>query len=199
MTVPFPDVQGFAGATGVGLLVMTAIYLITIVFATNLPEIAKAWVQGREWGAFSFVPLVLVAYVVGLLAMAAVDWAVACAPIAVMQAGPAANQYIQLEQEAAILSGGVVAFALFAVAALLHVTALPGWKPTLLAATLLCVIVAAGSFLLARNKHSAAEVLSKAIASSSGKPTQGSTKSAANPAKPDQGTKPDTTATTATN
>lgn len=161
MNIPFPDIQGFAGATGVGLLVLVGMYLLVIVFADNLPSVANAWIQRKEWGGLSFVPLVLVAYVIGLLAMALVGSTLGqdSTVVVTAPAGASVNEYVQLKQEAAILSGAVAAFALLAVAAVAQAFSWRGWAPTLIFSAILSAAVACGSYKMAYNKMSAASEL----------------------------------------
>ena len=73
MPTLFQGIQGFAGASGVGILCLVGLFFIVSVFATNLPYLATLLTSSSNWAAIAAVPILVVAYVVGLLAIALVD------------------------------------------------------------------------------------------------------------------------------
>ena len=122
MPTLFQSIQGFAGASGVGVLCLAGLFLAASVFANNLPVIAKDLLASPNWSAVANLPLLVVAYVIGLLAIAFVDGGtrLTSSGISALSNGAVAARYGQLEQEAEILSGSVVGFFLLGVAALLN-------------------------------------------------------------------------------
>lgn len=73
MPTLFQGIQGFAGASGVGILCLVGLFFIVSVFATNLPYLATLLISSANWAGIATVPVLVVAYVVGLLAIALVD------------------------------------------------------------------------------------------------------------------------------
>jgi hypothetical protein len=161
MPTLFQSIQGFAGASGVGVLCLAGLLLGASSFATNLPVVATDLLASSNWSAVAALPLIVVAYVIGLLAIALVDGVtrLTSSDISALSNGAVAARYGQLEQEAEILSGSVVGFLLLGVAALLNILMFPGWTRTLLFAAALCGVIAAGAFKMSRTKHAAASAL----------------------------------------
>jgi hypothetical protein len=60
-------IQGFAGASGVGILCLSALFFGGSVFATNLPTLADFVASSKTWSGIVTVPILVVAYVVGCL------------------------------------------------------------------------------------------------------------------------------------
>jgi hypothetical protein len=73
MSTLFQSIQGFAGASGVGVLCLLGLFLIVSVFAENLPALATLLLGSNNWSAIATLPILVVAYVIGLLAIALVD------------------------------------------------------------------------------------------------------------------------------
>ena len=74
-----------------------------------------------------------------------------------------AARYGQLEQEAEILSGSVVGFALLSVAALLNTIVFPGWARTLVFASVSAGTIAVGAWRMSRSKREKAAALVAAV------------------------------------
>ena len=125
MPTLFQGIQGFAGASGVGILCLVGLFFIVSVFATNLPYLLSLLVSSSNWAAIAAVPVLVVAYVLGLLAIALVDRGSQTASLSQLVEGPVAMRYGQLEQEAEILSGSVVGFLLLSIAAAVNTLAFP--------------------------------------------------------------------------
>ena len=107
---------------------LTAFFWGSSVFATNLPVVAELIVVSRTWSGIVTIPILVVAYVVGVLAIAVVEGATneGTAELDALQ-GLAAQRFSQLEQEAEILSGSVIGFLLLGSAGFLNIRAYPGW------------------------------------------------------------------------
>src|SRR5688572_26621654 len=161
MPTLFQGIQGFAGASGVGILCLVGLFFIVSVFATNLPYLATLLIGSSNWAAIAAVPILVVAYVVGLLAIALVDNAnqLTVSTFAGLIEGPIAMRYGQLEQEAEILSGSVVGFLLLSIAALANTMAFPGWTRTLVFSAILSGAIAGSAWVMSRSKHRAAAAL----------------------------------------
>lgn len=161
MPTLFQAVQGFAGASGVGMLCLTGLFLIVSVFATNLPLVTTWLVADANWSALVSLPVLVVAYVVGLLAIASVE---ACTPatdldIQGLRDPAIASRYSKLEQEAEILSGSVVGFALLGLAALANIRSFSGWTRTLLFTAALCLTLSLLAWKMTRVKRTLAAQL----------------------------------------
>ena len=161
MPIPFQTISGFAGASGVGILCLIALFLIVSVFATNLLTVATLLIASSSWSAIATLPLLVVAYVVGLLAIALIDPAKrsTISEMNTLREGPLAARYVQLEQEGEILSGSVIAFLLLGCASLLNLMVFPGWTRTLLFSAVLCGLIALSAWKMSRTKHNAASGL----------------------------------------
>jgi hypothetical protein len=91
------------------MLCLTGLYLIVSVLATNLPLVTTALVADTNWSAVVSLPMRVVAYVVGLLAITLVEtWSPSTPPdVESLPRSSVAPRYAQLDQEAEILSGSV--------------------------------------------------------------------------------------------
>ena len=69
--VPWQSIQGFSGATAVGSLVFVAWALITNAFADNLFPVINVYSQSPTWAIVTAVPLLSLAYLLGLLSIGA--------------------------------------------------------------------------------------------------------------------------------
>src|SRR5687768_3670707 len=145
MPTLFQNIQGFAGASGVGVVCLIGLFLTVSVFADNLPKVATLLLDSSSWSAVGTLPLLVVAYVIGLLAIAVVDRStpLTSTGIAALGSGAVAARYGQLVQEAEILSGSVVGFVLLGGAALFNIMAFPGWTRTMVFTGALCTGIAA--------------------------------------------------------
>jgi hypothetical protein len=165
MPTLFQAVLGFAGASGVGMLCLTGLYLTVSVFATNLPLVTTSLVTDTNWSAVVSLPMLVVAYVVGLLAIASVE---ACGPsttpdVEGLRDPAVAPRYAKLDQEAEILSGSVVGFALLGVAAIANIRSFSGWTRTLLFTAALCLTLSFLAWKMSRAKRAlAAHLLQRA-------------------------------------
>jgi hypothetical protein len=57
-------IQGFAGASGVGVMCLTALFFGASVFATNLPALVDFIAVSTTWSGIVTIPILVVAYVV---------------------------------------------------------------------------------------------------------------------------------------
>ena len=158
MPTLFQSIQGFAGASGVGVLCLVGLFLTVSVFAGNLPVLTTRFLDSPNWSQVATLPVLVVAYVIGLLAIALVDRGTRLtrAGIGALSQAAIAARYGQLEQEAEILSGSVVSFVLLGFAALVNTMAFPGWNRTLMFTGALCGVIAGGAWRMSRMKHAAA-------------------------------------------
>jgi len=155
-------IQGFAGASGVGVMCLTALFFGTSVFATNLPALADFIAVSTTWSGIVTIPILVVAYVVGVLAIAVVEGVTSAGDVELdALQGLAAQRFSQLEQEAEILSGSVIGFLLLAGAALLNVWAYPGWARTLVICGVSSLVTAVGAWRVSRAKHQSAARLAR--------------------------------------
>ena len=122
-------------------------------------------VTDTNWSAVVSLPMLVVAYVVGLLAIASVE---ACGPsttpdVEGLRDPAVAPRYAKLDQEAEILSGSVVGFALLGVAAIANIRSFSGWTRTLLFTAALCLTLSFLAWKMSRAKRAlAAHLLQRA-------------------------------------
>jgi hypothetical protein len=161
MPALFQSIQGFAGAAGVGVLCLVGLFLIVSGFAENLPIVATVLLGSSTWSAVATLPILVVAYVIGLLAIASVDRerGLTASAVRALSATPLAARYAQVEQEAEILSGSVVGFVMLGVAALVNALMFPGWARTLMFASVVSGTIAAGAWRTSRSKRDKAAAL----------------------------------------
>src|SRR5215212_9688930 len=100
----FQSIQGFAGAAGVGILCLVGLFLIVSGLAENLPTVATLLLSSSGWSAVATFPILVVAYVIGLVAIASVDSGrgLTASAVRALSATPLAARYAQVEQEAEI-------------------------------------------------------------------------------------------------
>lgn len=161
MPTLFQGIQGFAGASGVGILCLVGLFLSVSVFADNLPAIATLLLASSNWSAIASIPVLVVAYVIGLLAISLVDRPnrLTGRGIDALSHDAVALRYGQLEQEAEILSGSVVGFVLLGIAAVLNTMVFPGWSRTLAFTGVMCGLISVAAWKMSRHKHAAAAAL----------------------------------------
>jgi hypothetical protein len=145
---------------------LTALFFGASVFATNLPALADFIAVSTTWSGIVTIPILVVAYVVGVLAIAVVESVTGpgIVELDTLQ-GLAAQRFSQLEQEAEILSGSVIGFLLLAAAAFLNVWAYPGWARTLIICGAASVVTALGAWRVSRVKHQTAAGLARRASS----------------------------------
>jgi hypothetical protein len=167
MTVPFESIQGFAGPAGVGVLCLVAIFFIVSAFADNLPSKLKQ--TAPSWGAVATVPVLLVGYVLGLLAITVVLRPSSADVLALAGAAdsPAVSQYLKTMNEAEVLGGSVLAFILLALGAGAATISLDGWRRTLGTAAAVSLLLAFGSWRVSTYKLEDARRLAAALENSS--------------------------------
>jgi hypothetical protein len=159
-------IQGFAGASGVGVMCLTALFFGASVFATSLPALADFIAVSTTWSGIVTIPLLVVAYVVGVLAIAIVERFTNAGNVELdALQGLAAQRFSQLEQEAEILSGSVIGFLLLSAAAFLNVWAYPGWARTLMICGAASFVTAVAAWNISRAKHQAAARLARGTGS----------------------------------
>ena len=69
--VPWQSIQGFSGAIAVGSIVFVDWALITNAFADNLFPVINLYSQSPTWAIVTAVPLLSLAYLLGLLCIGA--------------------------------------------------------------------------------------------------------------------------------
>jgi len=158
--VPWQSIQGFSGATAVGSLVFVAWALITNAFADNLFPVINVYSQSPTWAIVTAVPLLSLAYLLGLLSIGAGEALMIlfkfvpanCLDERQMDSseptGFVCARYQQLRQDAEILAGSALALGLLAVGAVLHAWRIEGWRRFLISVAVCATVVAVGSFAL---------------------------------------------------
>src|SRR5678815_4223526 len=171
MQVPTQSIQGFSGSVAVGGLVLTSLLLLIGAFATSLFAAVDFLSHSPAWAIVVAVPVAALSYVVGLLTTAVaeslfalVGWVPRMATVQELQKIHRKNEfvigrYLQLRQEAESLAGGSLALVVFALACLCASFAGAGWRPTLLSASAMCVVLAVGSCALSVSRYRAVSAI----------------------------------------
>lgn len=147
-----------AGATGVGTLCLLALFLFLDGCAPKLFPTFEQYAQTATWGIVAAVPVLAIAYVVGVAIMNAGGTAVRmtfgptldaeigdAARLANLDAGKSllVQTVVQLRQERDVLSGAAIAFVLLAIGALSEVRNLPGLGGVVVSAAIVAILAAA--------------------------------------------------------
>jgi hypothetical protein len=182
MDLPWQNIQGFSGAAAIGAIVLVDLALISNAFADNLFPVIEIYSQTPTWAIVVAVPLLSLAYLVGLLAIGAGDALIRLLrpartnvliadDIALAAASDSiVGRYQQLRQEAELLAGSTIAFALLAVGAGLSAWRVTGWQRFLTAVAIASMAFTAGSIALARSRHDLAHGLADAVRAQDAKP-----------------------------
>ena len=173
--VPWQSIQGFSGATAVGSLVFVAWALITNAFADNLFPVINVYSQSPTWAIVTAVPLLSLAYLLGLLSIGAGEALMIlfkfvpanCLDERQMDSsertGLVGARYQQLRQDAEILVGSALALGLLAVGAVLHAWRMEGWRRFLVSVAVCATVVAVGSFALSVRRQRWASRLARSV------------------------------------
>jgi hypothetical protein len=162
----FPQaLQGFSGATAIGALVFVDLTLIGNSFANNLFPAIHDYSKDPTWAIVVAVPLVSLVYLLGVLSIGAAELILISFrllnrnilvedTIAASRGGEyVAARFQQIRQEAELLAGGVVAFALLALGAALSAWRIEGWRRFLTTVATMAVVFGGSSVLLCIYRH----------------------------------------------
>ena len=165
MELPWQGLQGFSGATAIGALVFVDLALVANSFADNLFPVINVYSRTPTWAIVVAVPLVSLAYLLGVFSIGASELALTWVHLldrnalvedtiaATGGSDYAAARFQQIRQEAELLAGGAIAFALLALGAALSAWKIEGWRRFLTAVTIMAVLLAVGSILLCLYRH----------------------------------------------
>jgi len=150
MPIATDSIGTFAGATGVGALCLLGVFLLLDGRAPNLFPTFEEYAKTATWGVVAAIPVLAIAYVVGLVLLTASGFALRGAfGLSVRhQAADAARlsslaakesvlsqTYLQLRQEADVMGGAALALVVLGLGALSETSNLRGLK----------VVIAVGS------------------------------------------------------
>jgi len=174
MDTPWQNIQSFSGASAVGAIVFVDLALVANAFADNLFPTINLYAQTSTWAIVVAIPILSLVYLVGVLSIGAgealLGWlrlkkvvALDEDPAGLIGCGDAIiGTYQRLRQEAELLAGSVVAFALLAVGSTLHAWRIVGWRRFLIAVAIAAIILAAGSLALAVRRYGSAHRIATA-------------------------------------
>jgi hypothetical protein len=160
MDIPWQGLQGFSGATAIGALVFVDLALVANSFANNLFPVIQDYSKTQTWAIVVAIPVISLAYLLGVLSIGTSElmliWVRALDAktlvedtIAVTGKGEyAAARFQQIRQEAEMLAGGTIAFALLALGAALYAWKIAGWRRFLTAVAIMAFLLAVASVLL---------------------------------------------------
>lgn len=166
LAMEFPQVlQGFSGATAIGGLVFVDLILIGNAFADNLFPSIRQYSESPTWALVVAVPLVSLVYLLGVLSIGAAELiltsfrllnkrALVDDTIDASSGGDyVAGRFQQIRQEAELLGGGAIAFALLGLGAALSGWRIEGWRRFLTAVTVMAVVFGACSVFLCIHRY----------------------------------------------
>ena len=169
--VPWQGLQGFTGAVAVGGLTLTSLFLLAAVFAPNLLLAIDVVSRSTAWAIVAAIPLISLAYVVGLLTSAAAeslfvrigrlrlaDLADELRAVSKLSELVVAR-YQQLRQEAEVLAGSSLALCVLGLASATAAYSLEGWRRTLISIAITCAVLSVGAALLSVYRYRSASSL----------------------------------------
>lgn len=171
---PWQSIQGFSGAAAVGSIVFVDWALITDAFADNLFPIINLYSQSPTWAIVTAVPVLSLAYLLGLLCIGAGEVllvAFRLIPAGALEEGKLARfepssfvaaRYQQLRQDAEVLAGSALALGLLTIGASLHAWRIDGWRRFLVSVAVCAIFIALGSLALSVRRHLSAARLAAA-------------------------------------
>jgi hypothetical protein len=174
MDLPWSDLQGFAGATGVGAVVILAAFLTLDGLDGNLFPSVETYAKTGTWAIVATVPTLAFSYVLGLMTIGLghvlvhvlFGIAVQASDSAVFRKDTfvvAASLYRQALQEADVLAGSALALLLLAAGALVEQRNLPSLKRVIRLATILTAAAAIGAAFLAAKRANDAHAIATAV------------------------------------
>ena len=172
--MPLDPTGIFAGATGVGALCVLGVFLVLDGRAPELFPTLETYAKTATWGIVAAVPVLAVAYVVGLLAIAGTGAAVEAlygdvvgrgardvlSMFAIPKDSLVATAYLELRQRQELLGGSAIGVLLLALGAFSERRNLPEVRGAVTVAGSLALVAAllclAGSVASGREAHALA-------------------------------------------
>jgi hypothetical protein len=154
----------FAGATGVGALCLLGVFLFLDGREPNLFPTFDLYARSATWGIVAAIPVLAIAYVIGLVLITTSCFAVrgVFGPVLLVEAADAAGvsgasakesvlaqEYLQLRQERDVLGGAALSLIILGVGALSEITNLRSLKSVIIIAAIGAIIAAAALFCAA--------------------------------------------------
>jgi len=168
-----------AGPAGVGALFMLGVFLFLDGRAPNLFPTVEVYAKTATWGIVAAVPVLVMAYVLGLFLIAGAvlvvqhtfgpsfeSKAIDIARFASLSAekSAAVQTYVQLRQDRSVLAGSAVAFVALFVGAVSEIRNLPHLKESIVVLGVGTLLLAAMMFYFAGRKGAEAHQLAEQLA-----------------------------------
>jgi hypothetical protein len=172
---PWENVQGFSGATAVGAIIIVDLALIANSFADNLFPVIDMYARTSTWAIVVAIPVLSLTYLVGLLSIGAGETVLTWLrfvdtrrltedAVALSRQGDfIVGRFQQFRQEAELLAGSMVAFALLALGSGLSSWRILGWRRFLMGTAIAAIVLGSGSAILSVSRHKAAHRLAHAV------------------------------------
>jgi hypothetical protein len=177
--MPSESVAGIVGPAGVGALAMLSIFLFLDGRAPGLFPTVETYAKTATWGIVAAVPLLVIAYVIGLFMISGMEIgvgivfqqgfdrdAVDLAQIASLSAEKSAaiQTFVQLKQDRGVLAGSSFALLLLAAGASSEIRNLTNLKASIVVLAVGVAALAAATFYLAGKKGAQAHRLAHEVA-----------------------------------
>jgi hypothetical protein len=179
MNFPWNSIQGFSGVSGVGALCLLAIVLLVSAGADELPGILNSFAKTALWSVVAAIPLIAIAYVLGLLSIGFaerfvawvfdIDSSVAMKYLIAIGSKDtvAVARYQQFWQEHEILAGSSLGFLILGSSGFAQAIVKKGWTKSLIVVSSLTFPMAIAIFILSGWKLQEATHLLQILANSS--------------------------------
>lgn len=173
------SIASVAGPAGVGAICMLGVFLFFDGLAPALFPTVEIYAKTATWGIVAAVPVLVMAYVVGVFLISGAELAVQltfgprfeqeAADIARLAAvsaekSAAIQVYVQLRQDRTVLAGNAVAFVVLCVGALSEIRNLLHLKSTIVLLAIGTLLLAAVMFYFAGRKGGEAHRLAEQVA-----------------------------------
>jgi len=178
MTGAADSLGSFAGATGVGALCILGVFLFLDGRAPELFPTIEEYSKTATWGVVAAIPVLAIAYVIGLMLITASCFAVrgafgpslrdeaadvARVSLVAVKESVLAQEYSQLKQERDVLGGAALSLIVLAIGAISDSKNLPHMRSIVIAAALSTFIAAAALFFSAGLKNGQAHTLASVV------------------------------------
>jgi hypothetical protein len=177
--MPSESITAVAGPAGVGALCILGVFLFLDGRAPDLFPTVETYAKTATWGIVAAVPVLVMAYVLGLFLISGAVLAVQltfgpaseleAADIARLAAisaekSAAVQTYVQLRQDSSVLAGSAVALIVLFAGAISEIRNLPHLKGTVILLGIGTLLLAALMFYFAGRKRGEAHHLAEEVA-----------------------------------
>src|SRR6185436_12363728 len=178
MTGAADSLGAFAGATGVGALCILGVFLFLDGRAPTLFPTIEEYAKTATWGVVAAIPVLAIAYVIGLVLITASCFAVrgvfgpslpneaadtARVSLVAIKESVLTQEYLQLKQERDVLGGAALSLIVLAIGAISDSRNLPHLKSIVIGAAVATLVAAIALFFASGLKNRQAHTLASVV------------------------------------